>query len=140
MKKRAKKKVFIAVLLVVFGIGLLIYNGIESTGVYYLTVEELIKQAGSLKGESVRVSGNVVDGTIDYNAKDLILKFAISDMENENKKINALYNGIMPDAFKAGGEVILEGVYDKLNNLFKAEILLAKCPSKYEEEIKEGEE
>ncbi len=140
MKKRAKKKVFIAILFVVFGIGLMIYNGINSTSVYYLTVEEIIKEGGSLRGESVRVSGNVVDGSIDYNAKDLILKFAISDMENDAKKINAIYNGIMPDAFKPGGEVILEGVYEKLNNLFKTEILLAKCPSKYEEEIKEGEE
>jgi cytochrome c-type biogenesis protein CcmE len=140
MRKRSKKKVFVAVLIVLIGIGFLIYRGVSSTGIYYLTVEELIKKAHTLKGESVRVSGNVVDGTIDYNAKDLILKFAISDMKNENKKINALYNGIKPDAFKPGGEVILEGVYDEANNLFKAEILLAKCPSKYEEEIKEGEE
>ena len=140
MKKRAKKKVFIAVLLVIAGIGLLIYSGIDSTGVYYLTVEELITQAASLKGESVRIGGNVVEGTIDYSAKDLMLKFAVSDIENKDKWINVLYNGIMPDAFKPGGEVILEGVYEKTSNLFKAEILLAKCPSKYEEEIKEGEE
>ncbi len=140
MKNRSQKKTVVAVLFVLFGIGLMIYNGIDSTGIYFLTVEELIAQATSLKGTSIRVSGNVVDGTIDYNARDLILKFAISDMENETKTINAHYNGIMPDAFKDGAEVILEGVYEKSDNLFKAEILLAKCPSKYEEEITEGEE
>ncbi len=140
MKNRSKKKVSIAVVAVLLGLGLMIYSGIDSTGVYYLNVGELIVQANDLRGESVRVSGNVVAGTIDNNAMDLILKFAISDMENESKTVNVLYNGIMPDAFKEGGEVIIEGVYDKLNNLFTAEILLAKCPSKYEEEIKEGEE
>ncbi len=127
-------------LFVIAGVGLLIYRGISDTGVYYMTVEELIEKAPVLKDDSVRISGNVVADSIDYNQKELILSFAVSDIENPAKTIDVLYNGVVPDAFTSDVEVVLEGVYKEDRNLFLAETLLAKCPSKYESEIKEEEE
>ncbi len=137
MAKKAGKKILIPVLCILTGLGFLIFRGVSDTGVYYMTVEELIKKADSLKGESVRVSGNVVAGTIDYNQRDLILSFAISGTANPAQIVNAFYNGPAPDAFKEGVEVVLQGTYDAGKNLFIAKELLAKCPSKYASETTE---
>jgi cytochrome c-type biogenesis protein CcmE len=137
MARRTGKKILIPVLFIIAGLGFLIFRGISDTGVYYMTVGELIKKADSLKGDSVRISGDVVAGTINYNQRDLILSFAIRDTVNPSKTINALYNGPAPDAFKEGVEVVLQGIYDMEVNLFTAKELLAKCPSKYGSEITE---
>lgn len=137
MAKRTGKKILIPVLFIVAGLGFLIFRGISDTGVYYMTVEELITKADSQKGDSVRISGNVAAGTVNYNQRDLILSFAISDTANPAKVINVLYNGPAPDAFKEGVEVVLQGIYDMEKNLFTAKELLAKCPSKYDSEKSE---
>jgi len=138
MARKTGKKILIPVLFIIAGLGFLIFRGISDTGVYYMTVGELIKKADSLKDESVRISGDVVAGTINYNQRDLILSFAISDTENPAKVINALYNGAAPDAFKEDVEVVLQGIYDTEKKLFTAKELLAKCPSKYSSETTEG--
>ena len=140
MKKRNKKKAIIAVSFVIIGVCLLIYRGISNTSVYFMTVTELLEKADSLKNENVRISGDVVDGSIDYNQRDLILTFAVRDADNQEKVINVIYNGVVPDAFKADVEVILEGLYGPEKNLFQAKTLLAKCPSKYSSEIEEQKE
>ncbi len=118
----------------------MIYRGVSNTGVYYMTVAELLAKADSLQDENVRISGDVVDGSIDYNRRELVLSFRVRDADDQAKAINVIYNGVAPDAFKPDIEVVLEGVYDPGKNLFQAATLLAKCPSKYSSEIEEQKE
>ena len=53
---------------------------------------------------------------------------------DDNIFVNVYYKGVKPDSFKADVQVILEGKYNKAENLFKATTLLVKCPSRYEGE------
>jgi cytochrome c-type biogenesis protein CcmE len=50
------------------------------------------------------------------------------------------YKGIIPDIFKDGVEAVVEGLYTP-ENVFNANVLLAKCPTKYEstDSLKKGE-
>jgi cytochrome c-type biogenesis protein CcmE len=132
--KMPNKKIPIAVTTILMAIGYLIYTGISDTGVYYRTVSEVLDMASIFDGQSLRVSGEVVENTVQYDQENLILNFAVRDMENDRLTMDARYRGIMPDAFKEGVEVILEGTYSQNDNLFHATVLLAKCPSKYEAE------
>ena len=129
--KTSITKTSIAVLLILLALGYLIFTGISDTGVYYRTVSEVLDQASILDGQSIRISGEVVDGTIKYDQQNLILSFAVRDTQNDKVTMRARYKGILPDAFKEDVEVILEGRYSQYDNLFSASILLAKCPSKY---------
>jgi len=129
-----KAKVPIAVAAIVLAMGYLMYTGVSDTGVYYRTVSEVLDQASIFDGQSLRISGEVVDGTIQYDQENLLLTFAVRDTENDRVTMRASYHGVMPDAFKEDVEVILEGSYSQYDNLFSATILLAKCPSKYEAE------
>jgi cytochrome c-type biogenesis protein CcmE len=42
------------------------------------------------------------------------------------------YSGAVPDTFKPGVEVIVEGGMQPEAGVFKASTLMTKCPSKYE--------
>jgi cytochrome c-type biogenesis protein CcmE len=130
-----KVKVPLAVLAILSAMGYLMYTGISDTGVYYRTVSEVLDQASIFDGQSLRISGEVVDGTVQYDQENLLLSFAVRDTENDRITMRASYQGVMPDAFKDDVEVILEGTYSQHDNLFNSTILLAKCPSKYEAEV-----
>jgi cytochrome c-type biogenesis protein CcmE len=129
-----KAKIPLAVLAILLAMGYLMYTGISDTGVYYRTVSEVLDKASIFDGQSLRISGEVVDGTINFDQENIILTFAVRDTENDRVTMRASYQGVMPDAFKGDVEVILEGSYSQYDNLFSATILLAKCPSKYEAE------
>ena len=45
--------------------------------------------------------------------------------------MHVVFNGPKPDQMREGAEAILEGKYD--GEVFQAQSLLLKCPSRYEE-------
>lgn len=141
--KKSNKKVLIAILVLLSSVGFLIYRGLADTSVYYMTVGELRTSTLGLQlaaDQTVRVGGLVVADSIDYNQRDLVLRFYIKDENNPQETIAALYNGAKPDAFEAEIEALLEGTYDREKNLFLADTLLVKCPSKYESEQENPQE
>lgn len=108
-------------------IGYLIYSGIRDTMGYYLTVSELIEQSLQLSGENVRISGKVSEGSVKWDPGERILHFSIAD---EKSTLSVMYQGIVPDSFKQGQKVILEGAYT--DGMFRANQLITTCASKYE--------
>ncbi|WP_456385266.1 cytochrome c maturation protein CcmE [Desulfolithobacter sp.] len=138
--KKSSRKTILALTLILAGVGFLIMKSISDTGMYYQTVAEVLTDDSQPRQRGVRISGNVVDGTISYDQQNLLLTFAVKDMVDDSKTMLVRYNGVKPDAFKEDVEVILEGRYEKNANTFHAETLLAKCPSKYESELEEERE
>jgi cytochrome c-type biogenesis protein CcmE len=57
----------------------------------------------------------------------LRLLFTIQD---EKASIAVDYEGVVPDSFKPGGEIIVEGTYTG-DGKFKATTIMPKCASKY---------
>lgn len=129
--KPAKRNVkFIVGAVIIFAaIGFLVFNAMSSAGAYYMTVSELTDGAASHVGKTVRVSGVVVDESVDYNASELILKFNIKDDANQ---LPIYFHGPRPDNFTRAAEAIVEGKYGEDGVLY-ANTLLLKCPSRYEE-------
>ena len=124
---KGKLKFIIAIAIIALTVGQLVYGGVKDTMVYYLTVQELRAQVPTVYDSRVRVSGMVVPGTIvkDNNGS---LEFQITD---GTETIDVQYEGIIPDIFADDVEAVVEGVYAK-NDVFEADTLLAKCPTKYE--------
>lgn len=131
MKKGAK--LAIIGIIVVIAVFYLISTGFKQSGVYYLEVHELIKDPSKYNAKGIRVSGDVVNGTVVKDVKNKHLEFVMTDGTGE--KMNVIYNGIIPDAFTEDVQVIVEGKYNKDTNTFIATTLLTKCPSKYEAEV-----
>ena len=114
---------FLAVVLVIV---LLAGRGARESMVYYVTVGELLAMERDAHSQGLRVNGTVVPGTIDRGP--LFVRFEITD---GTEAIPVEYRGVVPDAFAAQREVVVEGSL-RADGTFAANLLIAKCPSKYE--------
>ncbi len=121
-------------LLFVGYLGYQIVRATQTTGAYYMTVAELYGQRPQIQGERVRVNGNVVEGTENWDAENITLKFSIQDESGEALPI--VFYGPRPDNFQRAASAIVEGELLP-NGTFEAQTLLLKCPSRYEEEPEE---
>jgi len=108
-------------------IGYLVYAGIRDTMVYYLTVSELVQQGLQSSNGGVRVGGKILEGSIIWDPKDLRLRFIMGDKKT---KLPVVYQGVVPDSFKQGRKVVIEGIY--ADGLFTASQIMPTCPSRYE--------
>ncbi len=128
--KGKKKKFIIGGIIVILAVGYLVYAGVRDTQIYYMTPTEVMAQGEAVYGQGVRVSGRIEDGSINWDPRTLELSFVITDSK---EKIPVHYHGVVPDTFKYGVEVVVEGKLTA-GRSFEATKLLAKCPSKYEAE------
>lgn len=124
---RGKIKFIAGIGVIAIALAYLVYGGVRDTMVYYLTVGELKGRVPSVYRDKVRVSGTVVPGSI-KKGMDGSLEFKITDGK---QAIDVQYSGIVPDIFRDNVEAVVEGLYTP-QNIFKAKVLLAKCPTKYD--------
>ncbi len=124
-----RKKFLIGGLIVFLAIGYLGYMGFQGSATYYYTASEIIEQGNSIYGENVRVNGQIVPGSVEQESAGRILRFTIIDVDGE-ESIPVVYQGVVPDTFKVGNEVVIEGQLNS-DGIFQANTILVKCPSKY---------
>jgi cytochrome c-type biogenesis protein CcmE len=110
--------------LVVAGcVGYLIYSASGGASEYYLTVSEL--RSHSPAG-MVRVAGVVQD---DVQKTDGGLHVTFTE-QDQTAAMPVDYSGALPDIFKPGITVVVEGKLGA-DGVFHAQTLLAKCPSRF---------
>ena len=110
-------------------LGAVIYLVIANTqanAVYYMTVSEL-KSCAICSTQSVRVAGVVQNPVVNDDAHQQ-MRFTIADGK---QTLQVVYSGIVPDIFRPGITVVVEGLYTG-HGPFQAQTLLAKCPSKFQ--------
>ena len=105
----------------------LVFANTQATAVYYLTVSEL-KHCTTCTTQAVRVAGVVEAGSIVRNDAKQLITFVIDDGK---QTLPVTYSGIVPDIFRPGIQVVVEGHYSG-QGAFQAQTLLAKCPSKFQ--------
>jgi cytochrome c-type biogenesis protein CcmE len=103
----------------------------RGASMYYLTVDELQARGDGAYDEQVRLAGLVVEGSAEKDSETNTLRFALAG--EEGTSLPVVYSGAVPDAFKQGAEVVVDGSL-KRGGTFEADTLLVKCPSKYEAE------
>jgi cytochrome c-type biogenesis protein CcmE len=134
---RGKSKFFIGVLFVVGAVGYLMYTGIRETSTYYFTIEEFLPKREALANEGVRVAGRVQAGSVRWDPKDLRLSFVLGPFKegirDQTVGVPVHYQGILPDMFAEGRDVIVEGRYNA-GSALAAKTIMTSCPSKYEAE------
>jgi len=134
----AKQRFFFGVLVVIGAIGYLIYTGIRETSNYYLTIEEFLPQKDAFANEGIRLAGRVQTGSVQWDPKDLRLSFILGPFEAKEQLdtlpgLRVNYQGILPDMFAEGHDIIVEGKYESGQSLI-AKTIMTSCPSKYEPE------
>lgn len=124
-----------AVLLVGLGVGYLVFSGLSQNSVYFLNVSEALAMPAE-KLTQARLFGSVSDADLVYDPSHMGVTFNVLDKDDPHQAIRVEYHGSVPDTFKPGVEVILEGRFANGARDFKATTLLTKCPSKYQKNEK----
>jgi cytochrome c-type biogenesis protein CcmE len=106
------------------------FVGYQESKAYYITVEEFDAMKGDLKGQTVKVAGDVVDGSISRDRNPL--EFMISN-NGKSMKVSYVGKDVIPDTFKDGCKAVVEGSLSP-EGVFQARRIEAKCASKYEAE------
>ena len=130
MKKNSAPIYLIAFLCFACAIGGLCYAGFSDSGAYFLNVSEA-KAMEAAKLDKARLFGLVSGENMIKDAGSIV--FHLVDKDSASLSIPVRYAGLIPDTFKAGAEVIVEGSMDALGQ-FMAKTLMTKCPSKYQKE------
>lgn len=123
---RRKRFIFVG-LIVIAAVGYLGFVGFQSAATYYYTVSELTGQESPAYGQIIRVNGWVAPGSVEQEPGSLTMRFTISEGD---QSLPVIHQGIVPDAFKVGNEVVVEGYIDQ-DGIFQSNNIMAKCPSKY---------
>jgi cytochrome c-type biogenesis protein CcmE len=105
----------------------LIYANTQANAQYYMTINEL-KGCSTCGIESVRVEGVVQAGSIVRDDQQQQVKFVITEGA---QTLPVTYTGVVPDIFRNGAQVVVEGHYSSQSNFLQAQTLLTKCPSRF---------
>lgn len=154
----ARAKFIIGGLLIVGAVILLIVSTLGNTQQYFLTVKELEEKGAAMTGREIRISGAVIGDTIQYDPETLTLRFEIAHTPGDQKEVDAAgglaevlhkavndtsaprllveYKGVKPDLLKNEAQAIMTGKMGD-DGVFRAQELLLKCPTKYEDAVPE---
>lgn len=103
-------------------------SGFQEGRTYYYTVDEIAAGAGAHGNARLKVSGEVVPGSISRRAEGLF--FTLTE---NGRELPVLYAGLdpVPDTFKDHAKAVVEGRLQP-GGTFQADKIQAKCASKYE--------
>lgn len=124
---------------IVAAVGYLVFSATGETKQYFYTVGEFQEVVGASASDgrdptqmALRIMGHVQPGSIEREPAQAITRFLISDPKDPGRTLPVVYRKIsVPDTFKDNAEAVVEGRYTA-DGVFEAEVLFAKCPSKYE--------
>jgi len=90
------------------------------------TPSELLAKKGT---GDYKLTGKVVDGSVKRQGDSL--SFAVRD-RNGSASVPVTYTGVVPDPFREGREVIVDGKLEGGTFVAQRDSLITKCPSKFQ--------
>ena len=117
-----KRQRLLALLVGLMLVGLalsLTLNALEDNIIFFYSPTDL-REKSIAPGEHVRVGGLVENGSWIRPTRNTSHKFVITDGAN---KITAIYKGILPDLFREGQGVVLEGTLQDKEKFIATEVL-----------------
>ena len=124
---RLKKKIQVAGLGLTIALAYLVYAGVKAGRSYYLEVDPFLADT-RYHAHSVRLRGRVGQENLAIDQGGMSARF---DLLGETQRLAVTYQGTIPDLFKGGVEVVVDGKL-RPDGSFAASQLFTKCASKYE--------
>ena len=132
---RVRNRLIILGVVVALALAYMIFVAFPGNALYFVTVSEFVGGEKYQDGRELRVSGKLVADSFQREAGGPVAYFRLVDKEGDSggATLQASYVGVMPDLFfNPHSEIILEGSYAPSGQVFEAESILVKCPSKYQ--------
>jgi cytochrome c-type biogenesis protein CcmE len=90
------------------------------------TPSELLAKKGT---GDYKLTGKVVDGSVKRQGESI--SFAVRDRDG-SASVPVTYTGVVPDPFREGREVIVDGKLEGGTFVAERDSLVTKCPSKFQ--------
>lgn len=151
----SRAKFMIGGIMIAAAIVYLIASSTKATTQYYMTIDELIAKGEAIVDRDIKISGVIIGDTIEYDAQTLTLRFTVAqvpaDLDEVQKaggimevqqqaianpnalRLEVVYIGPRPDLLRHGAQAIITGRLGE-DDVFYADELLLKCPTRYEAE------
>ncbi len=127
LAKKRKWGALAAVGVLAIAFAWLIYGGLDSNVVYFLTPKELAAKGEKGYDVPVRLGGQVKPGSVKWDDTTLDLQFRVTDGAGE---IAVRSKGAPPQMFKDGMGVVVEGRYGR-DGVFQSTSLMVKHSNEY---------
>ena len=127
MNPKRKQRLFIILGLVSglgVAVGLLMYALSQNINLFFTPTQ--IAQGDAPVAQMIRVGGMVADGTVDRDPQSLKVVFDVTDFDHN---VRVTYEGILPDLFREGLGVVVQGRIS--GGEFLASEVLAKHDENY---------
>lgn len=125
LKPKHQRSVLILLSLMMFGIaGFLVLKGLEDQVVYFYSPTDILKKQIKID-RKVRLGGMVENGSV--QKKGTNVTFKVTDFSHS---LTVTYQGILPDLFREGQGVVVEGSLIRAD-IFQAHTVLAKHDENY---------
>lgn len=126
---KMRMKLAVGGLVLAGAVAYLAVAGARSGWVYYVPVDEF-EGAAAVPGAGMRVrlTGLVAEEGLEIQPGAMTASFSVM---GQKRRVPVSYRGVIPDMFKAGAQVVVEGKMGE-DGVFQADKVLTKCASKYE--------
>jgi cytochrome c-type biogenesis protein CcmE len=124
-RRKRKLRLFVALGAAVLLAGALIYTSF-SASTQASTPSDLL--ANAEPGRSYELTGKVVADSVEKDGEKLT--FRIRDRDGA-ASVPVAYEGVVPDPFREGREVIVSGELERGTFVAERDSLITKCPSKF---------
>jgi cytochrome c-type biogenesis protein CcmE len=128
-----RMKLALGSFVVALGVIALIMTGVRQSSARHVTLDVLRGESvEDIAGRRIQLAGcTVVPGTIEWDEYRHRPVFQITDGERQ-MQVRYTGNAILPDTFQDRAQLVMEGHFVPDQDRFEAEMVMAKCPSKYE--------
>lgn len=124
-KKQQRTSIILGGLLLLGAIVGLMLFALSENIAYFNSPSDIVER-GMTPGERIRLGGIVAEGSVKRGA-DAVITFDITDFV---ETASVTYRGLVPDLFREGQGVIVEGAFNS-EGLFVADTVLAKHDENY---------
>jgi cytochrome c-type biogenesis protein CcmE len=118
-RKRLRLYLVLASMAVLGLAAFLVLRALDSELVYFLSPSEIAAKPPAA-GQQIRIGGLVEAGSVDKSGGEGVIVFTVTDLASQ---VAVSYRGILPDLFREGQGVVVQGAFDEAGRFVAAEVL-----------------
>ena len=126
-RRRRSPWAYGALVVVLLGLGLVVYQGLTSASLYFYNADEAVAQRDDLGDKRFRLQGTVLGDTIEPTDDGVDFAVAFNGVQ-----VEVHHDGDPPELFQAGIPVVLEGRWAATGDVFASDTIRVKHSEQYE--------
>jgi len=126
-RRRRSPWAYGALVVVLLGLGLVVYQGLTSASLYFYNADEAVEQRADLGDKRFRLQGSVLGESIAPTDDGVDFTVAFNGV-----RVDVHHDGDPPELFQAGIPVVLEGRWAETGDVFASDTIRVKHSEQYE--------